>query len=557
MKRYNVYVRSMAIAACLSTFALVGCEKESNGNLKLVAEKHQGGSKTTVSDASVYWSDGDMVNINGSVYEVSYASGNSATVEVTAIDHSTLLACYPADIMNAMDESHIDVTLPSLYMYDVKDGRQEMAFPLAAKGTMEKDGHLDFKHLCAALEVTVSNPSEYPLFMNSIIVSSATSQLCGQRSIDISDIDGAFAIAPTVATDASQRSVTLTFGEEMVVVPAGEMAKFQIPVLPIAADDHLSFTINAADRKIEGVMVTGVYRYVSNSITVNELVGRARVAPTPDIDIAEGASGVTYYSSKVSTSASNKIFFSMGDVEYNSTDGTWQFGQESDAYTSFNAGAIWDLFHWGNIASPYSPEGSADGSQTSLANDWGSLTFTDAVNDGAWYTPSVNDFDYMLRTRNTGITINGIENCHFLQCSVNGQKGLVIFPDNFASTMPADIDYSGWNSNNLDTRREGTSASNVRSYAIDYVGISRDDWAKLARTGCTFMVEDGWYSNENGKVEIDGGCYWTSTAKSTNNAYILYFNQQGVTLTSWRTYSGAPTDKKKINGLTVRLIRNA
>lgn len=39
-----------------------------------------------------------------------------------------------------------------------------------------------------------------------------------------------------------------------------------------------------------------------------------------------------------------------------------------------------------------------------------------------------------------------------------------------------------------------------------------------------------------------------------NNAYVLYFNNQGVTLKTWR--NDGPTQKQTINGMTVRLVRD-
>lgn len=557
---------SVVLAACVVSLAVAGCEKEksSQRGIRIVAEKHHNNTKTTVDGASVYWVEGDKVNINGTDYELNNTTSSEARVEVTGYANAVVSAAYPAEDVVSISETTLELNLPSVYTYSVVGGRQEVAFPMAARGLMEEDGELKFKHLCAAALVTVANTSGYPMVMNSITVSSDASQLCGLASIDISGADAAgFSVPATATGDAALRKVMLTFGEETVIIDNGATASFQIPILPIAGNDKLHFVINAGEKKIPGVSVTGVYKYSSPDITVNQDIQRSQVIATPDIAIGAGESNVSYTSSKVTVNASGKqVYFSQGDLEYNTNSGTWQFGEESDAYTSFDKAPVYDIFRFGNCTgNPSSPAATTDlvGSA-----EWGNLPITNGGNtaNSGWRTPSMSEFAYMLRYRTTDVTINGISNCHFLQCKVNGQKGLMIFPDNFADNMPADIDYSGWNANNLDTRREQPSAGvPAPSFAVEYVNISLDDWAKLCRVGCNFMVEDGWYKDEGeGKehsLQEDGGAYWTSTVvpNSKDNAYILYFNNEGVTLYDWRKYSG-PYSKKRINGMTVRLVRD-
>lgn len=554
-------IAAAMMVAGMGSVMMSGCVKDNGSSLRLVAEKHHNGSKTSIDGTSVYWVEGDRVNINGVEYRLNTTSNTEASVEVTDYENATLISAYPADAIAAIDESHVELNLPGVYTYSVVNNRQELAFPMAAKGVMESGGVLNYKHLCAAVKVTVDNTSDYPLVMNSITVTSESSQLSGPVSINLTGIGSADFNVPSIATDdASLRSVMLTFGVETVILASGESASFDIPILPVASGDRLHFTINAGEKKIPGVSVTGVYKYTSNNISVTQNVLRSQLIATPEIPISPIASNVTYYSSKVSVAAGRQVYFSQGDLEYNTNNSTWQFGEESDAYTSFSTPPIYDIFRFGNCTgNPSSPAATTDliGSA-----EWGNLPITNGGNtaNNGWRTPSMSEFAYMLRYRTTDVTINGISNCHFLQCKVNGQKGLLIFPDNFADNMPADIDYSGWNSNNLDTRREQPSATAAaRNYVVEYVDISLDDWAKLCRVGCNFMVEDGWYSDDGTThvLQTDGGAYWTSTVvpNSTNNAYVLYFNKEGVTLYEWRSYSG-PYSKRRTNGMTVRLVRD-
>ena len=73
---------SVVLAACVVSLAVAGCEKEksSQRGIRIVAEKHHSNTKTAVDGASVYWVEGDKVNINGTDYELNNTTSSEARV---------------------------------------------------------------------------------------------------------------------------------------------------------------------------------------------------------------------------------------------------------------------------------------------------------------------------------------------------------------------------------------------------------------------------------------------------------------------------------------------
>ncbi len=323
---HNSRLATLLAAAVLGGLAMTGCEKERGNLLQLVAESHQGDAKTSVSGKTVYWVDGDEVSINGNTLTVSYdgSTTNAASVYVENQEYNSgLLAIYPADA-GTVSASSVTVNLPSANLYAEADGRQQVAFPMVAKGKMEDKGQLRFKHLCAAIEVKVKNSTGYPLMVRSITVESEQSQLSGSRTLSI-DWD-AIAVAPASTATAADRRVTLALDENDCILAANASKSFQIPVYPIASGDKLTFTVYAGEKKIEGVLVTALYTYKSGDITTSAAIGRAQVAYTPEIAISTSNSKVTKVDSKFTVASDGtQVYFSQGILQYSKVNRKWSF----------------------------------------------------------------------------------------------------------------------------------------------------------------------------------------------------------------------------------------
>lgn len=568
MKLYNRYSR--LFAASLVALSMAGCMKESDNMLQLVAEGHQGGAKTSVSGAKIYWVDGDKVLINGSEYILHTTANTTATVEVTANENADLLAIYPSNV-GTVSDGQVDVTLPSINYYSEVDGRQQIAFPMVAKGKMEQGGSLRFKHLSAAIDVVVKNTSGHRLMVRSIVVKSDQSQLCGTRSIAVGDWGSGFAVEPVQAATAADRMVSFTLDEDDCVLDNGASRAFQIPVYPILPGDNLNFTIYSGEKKIEGVLVTALYTYHSGDIAVSGGIARAVVAQTPEIEIAEGAK-VTRMDSKFSVAAGQQVYFSQGILQYSKVNRQWSFadnqykGLGADNMTSTD---MIDLFCYGET-NPNADYTKVVDSVSGTDNDWArhaGITyngFTKQVDK--WRTLTWAEWKYLIR-RETGITINGKPNVSYVLANINNQDGLLLLPDGF---NPANV--SACLSKPIDSWQ--TTSMNVVSQddhdnRFDYETISLSDWAVLEAAGCVFMVADGWlnYSKSSGSFghkNPNDGVYWIGSEYNADRGYVIYFNSRGIPTddADSRPYSNTLwakakyTSNNRSNKMAVRMVRD-
>ncbi len=567
MKLYNRYSR--LFAASLVALSMAGCMKESDNMLQLVAEGHQGGAKTSVSGANIYWVDGDKVLINGSEYTLHTTANTTATVEVTANENADLLAIYPSSL-GTVSNSQVDVTLPSVYFYSEADGRQQVAFPMVAKGKMEQGGSLRFKHLSAAIEVVVKNTSGHRLMVRSIVVKSDQSQLCGTRSIAVSDWGTDFAVEPVQTNTAADRKVSFALDEDDCVLDNGASRAFQIPVYPILPGDNLNFTIYSGEKKIEGVLVTALYTYHSGDIAVSGGIARAKVAQTPEIEIAEGAK-VTRMDSKFSVAAGQQVYFSQGILQYSKVNRKWSFadnqykGLGADNMTSTD---MIDLFCYGQT-DPNADYTKVVDSVSGTDNDWArhaGITYDGVTTKQVdkWRTLTWAEWKYLIR-RETGITINGKPNVSYVLANINNQDGLLLLPDGF---NPANV--SACLSKPIDSWQ--TTSMNVVSQddhdnRFDYETISLSDWAVLEAAGCVFMVADGWLNYSNGSFghrNPNDGIYWIGSEYNADKGYVMYFNSRGIPTddADSRPHSNTLWAKAKYtlnnrsNKMAVRMVRD-
>lgn len=567
MKLYNRYSR--LFAASLVALSMAGCMKENDNMLQLVAEGHQGGAKTSVSGANIYWVDGDKVSINGSEYTLHTTANTTATVEVTANENADLLAIYPSSL-GSVSNSQVNVTLPSVYFYSEADGRQQVAFPMVAKGRMEQGGSLRFKHLSAAIEVVVKNTSGHRLMVRSIVVKSDQSQLCGTRSIAVGDWGSGFAVEPVQAATAAERMVSFALDENDCVLDNGASRAFQIPVYPILPGDNLNFTIYSGEKEIDGVLVTALYTYRSGDIAVSGGIARAVVAQTPDIEIAEGAK-VSRTPSRFSVGPNGeKVYFSQGILQYSKVDRQWSFADHQ--YKGFgadnmNSTDLIDLFCYGQT-NPNANYTKVVDSVSGTDNDWArhaGITYDGVTKQvDKWRTLTWAEWKYLLH-RQTGITINGKHDVSYVLANINNHDGLLLLPDDF---NPADE--SPCLSKPLDswlTTSMNVVSQDAHDNRFDYDTISLSDWAVLEAAGCVFMVADGWLNYSNGSFghkNPNDGVYWIGSEYNADRGYVIYFNSRGIPTddadsrpnsnTLWA--KAKYTSNNRSNKMAVRMVRD-
>lgn len=523
----------LALLATIASLAMAGCTEESFNGITLYAENHTNGTKTVVNGTNIAWADGDKVDINGTPYIISNASTSAQLTGVKAVVGDDLYALYPAGIGTRTDNT-LALNLPSSYTYQ-KDasGKQIIAFPMVAKGTMvEENGELHFKHLCAAIDVKVKNPASNAntLHLNSITLTSATGQISGARTVTISDWSNP-TIAPAYTDDESAKRVTLVFSNDVALEP-GDEAQFQLPIYPLAPEQDLTFTIEANRSTIEGVMVTDIV-HNTKTVTLTAEIPRAQVAFTPAISLDDAT---TVTPTSFSVSATDKIYFSAGNLNLGTSVNEWSFIVDLDSYELNTNDHIinkeYDDEEGGGFCFPFSFISNG------RINDF----------DETWRVLTRDEWTYLLHARLTGVTIADVDNANAIFCKINNRKGLLVIPDNFV--MP--VTTVEWNANSINRYRTSTAVS------VTYTPLTTAEWKTLEAAGCIFLPQCGWTGDNNGD-----GYYWSSTENDSEKtrAYGIHFNSTGLNLYGVReaNANGSPTiwEKRKSNFIAIRVVTDA
>ena len=238
---------------------------------------------------------------------------------------------------------------------------------------------------------------------------------------------------------------------------------------------------------------------------------------------------------RFSVSDTKKVYFSKGNLQatYDGSNWTWAFAANQWDYIGNAAGntkvtasspyisenATVDLFGWVGASSNWAgvnKYGITSSSATNNKNGYGNVASESLKSDwGAliglgWRTLSMAEWTYLLATR----TVNGgkgADKSYTLNQSVNGKKGMVIYPDNYTGAV-----YSG------------------------------DNWASFEAAGCVFLPAAGWRDGTTIKNSInDRGYYWSTTPSNATDAKRMFF-AGGLELTGYNS---------RAFGFSVRLVR--
>ncbi len=237
-----------------------------------------------------------------------------------------------------------------------------------------------------------------------------------------------------------------------------------------------------------------------------------------------------------SVSATKKVFFSKGNLQYQASTGTWRFAENQYDAIGNNAGnnnftdtrstqSDWiDLFGWGtsgwnNGNTNYMPDnnwyssnlyGYGYGPKAKFSINW-DLTgdYADAdwgvyntIENGGidWRTLTGDEWNYLLFTRSAS-TIGETVNAKYAKSKVNNVCGVIVFPDTYTHptgvSVPTGINApggGGWDSNNYDLNA----------------------WGKMEAAGAVFLPVTG--RAENAVItELSVGYYWSSTQSASNS----------------------------------------
>lgn len=255
-----------------------------------------------------------------------------------------------------------------------------------------------------------------------------------------------------------------------------------------------------------------------------------------------------------SVSASQKVYFSQGNLQYQPSTGIWRFADKqyslihvsedmteegmglpycevTNEYTPSFTGWI-DLFGWGtsgwnngniyyhpwdiqnsgtmNNVSGYGPTNGTnyefDLTGVYANADWGvyNLISNGGNQAGIWRTLTRGEWNWILYNRNASI-VNGVSNARFAKARVNEVYGLILFPDSYfhpsGVALPVGINSTeetiGWNNNSYDIA----------------------NWMKMENEGAVFLPAAGYRTSVantslmNGVHSINtASIYWTASS---------------------------------------------
>jgi len=253
--------------------------------------------------------------------------------------------------------------------------------------------------------------------------------------------------------------------------------------------------------------------------------------------IPEGAIGGVY-----SVSATNKVCFSQGNLQYQASTNTWRFAEEQYCIIGENNNNIsstfsgWiDLFGWGtsgyNDKYPYLTNtscvdyGNGEHDITSTEYDWGVYNrVSNGGNQiGLWRTLTRAEWTFLFNRRNTPSGIS------YAKAQVNGVNGIILVPDDWDVTT-----YSLSNTND----DEASFTSNV---------VGEMEWQDVLEVaGAVFLPAAGGRTGSNVHDDVGPyGFYWSTTYSGSYGAYGLRFSD-------WYLYTYDATGR--CNGSSVRLV---
>ena len=278
---------------------------------------------------------------------------------------------------------------------------------------------------------------------------------------------------------------------------------------------------------------------------------------------------------KFSVSATKKVYFSQGNLQYQASTNTWRFAEHQYDFIGDAAGnntesgrntqSDWiDLFGWatsGNSASgtAYQPWQSSttdseygpaitSGQWTYANSDWGINPISNGGNvANSWRTLTQEEWDYILNERETEYRF-----CYAKLSIGDGLGyGLIILPDDWDPSYYA----------------LSPESMNQGNHSYDSNVISEEDWTNsLEAHGAVFLPVTGMRYNGNEVTGLDDdkiGLYWSSIAAErheviedpeedpmiiniVNAAYNLAFNG------GWYIRANQVTTRSR--GLAVRLV---
>lgn len=475
--------------------------------------------------ACVQWNNGDAVAVysvsgtsmtylaNMTVTSISGATATFSNPEFPAIAKDTKLAfIYPASGRSGDTYSY------SLSGQTVTNNRTPFCayanetFTSAVEAGKATIKSVNFSLACSFMLVSVADAKLASKSITGVTVKNIN------NTVSFTAADGAIAPAsPAASTNSNSLAATIS---GVTANSAGKaMICFAIPAAAENTTNSRVIDLTTSSATYRGLFPTGAYD-VNNFYAIS----------VPRVDKSgESSFTVALSGKKVAIAASNVYW--KGDA----------FAFETYAW---DYPTTWSTSHVGHF---YWTEDKANSyietyptTLTTTDNDRFFADGSDAnhmitISPTSYYVLSSAEYAYLIDTRSAS-TINEKANAKFAKVTVNGYKGLLLFPDIFTWTSDMGDAPSNINIKNQDWPTSGSS------YSVD-------QFAKISAAGGVFIPTAGSRSGKSLGNAGSNGNVWSSSP-STSDASCAYF------LNFSSSYVDPASNYKRGDGRSVRLVRD-
>ena len=483
-------------------------------------------------DAStdILWTTEDLIKVangNGTVlnYQITEGENTANGTFYTGEEHETFFqpnyaAIYPAfnaeDVANGISGTTATFNVPQTQTYRA-NSFAEKSMPMVAYST---DQILAFKNVFGGLCIPMVGDGRT---VTRVVLTSANASehLYGTFTADCTSATP----APTCVSGGGN-SVILDCSATPVTLYATKPTYFCFMVPPESLASGFAVTPYNGETAYEELSTTanpGITRSVIKKVSTSLEVEEAVVVP-------DGAIAGAY-----SVSATQQVWFSQGNLQYQASTSTWRFAENQWDYVGNAAGntapsasqTSWiDLFGWGtsgwnsgaNAYLPYStsttysdyyPGGASTNSLVGdYANaDWGVYNKIMAgeteIAAGTYRTLTNAEWLYLFSART--VTVGGEQKVPYGEGVVNGTNGMILLPDNWDGSVCSGFAY-------------GTS-----SWSNSFSESTTPKWSEMEAAGCVFLPAAGYRNGTSVNDVGSNGRYWSSAYFGSVTAYGLHF----------------------------------
>lgn len=448
----------------------------------------------------VFWSEYDQIKVANNIgtgttsqtltYELTQGARSANGIFYTSSDHTDFFhgdyaAAYPAANVTSIRGKEVTFRLPATQSMGTNSFGNGCNPMVAYSDTQT----LSFKNVCGVLCFPLSGTHH----VSSVVLTSSGQPLCGTFTVDADNPDSF-----TYKSDGGN-SITLTCNVTLSSTPTN----FYFVLPPITLS--VGYTLEVYDGDVQ------LYNWSSAHAAE---VQRSRIKKSNTIPVPMGV-----IPGEFAVSASKKVYFTQGNLQYQASPSTWRFAEHQwdyvgndNAHISSSYSGWIDLFGWGTSGwnsgatcyqpyststSGYNPGGIATNDLTGACAqaDWGvynSIKVGEStIAAGTYRTLTIDEWTYVMsnHTKNRSI--------------VNGVLGLVLRPYGVSDVINSSYTAEAW-----------ASEEAAGAVFLPFAGY---------RTGTTYHA-------------LDWGYYWSSThwGENSNGACALYINNDGSPVTdSW------------------------